>query len=248
MSVLRVVLLLIALHLGAPVMAEHLRLAGNPWPPFTDGQLANGGLAVDLVSTALRRAGHTTEYVEVPWARVLRGLQLGDYDVAVAAWYSAERTHYGLFSEPYLVNRVRFLRRTGMPIEFTDLDSLRPYSIAVVRGYSYDAAFDAAQQLSKVPVLEFAMGARMLAAGRVQLTLEDELVVQYHLNRDLQEIRASVEFIEAPLSENNLHILVRRSHPLHQQLVHDFNRNMAGMREDGAYARIYRRHGLQPGD
>ncbi|MEO4048506.1 transporter substrate-binding domain-containing protein [Pseudomonas sp. CAU 1711] len=248
MGALRGALLLIALFLGGAVMAEHLRLAGDSWPPFTDERLANGGLAVDLVSTALRRGGHTTEYVEVPWARVLRGLQQGDYDVIVAAWYSAERTRYGLFSEPYLVNRIRFLRRAGMPIEFTGLDSLLPYSIAVVRGYSYDAAFDAAQQLSKVPVLEFAMGARMLAAGRVQLTLEDELVAQHHLNRDLQEIRNSVEFVATPLSENGLHILVRRSHPLHQQLVHDFNRGMAAMRADGSYARIYRRHGLEPGD
>jgi polar amino acid transport system substrate-binding protein len=137
---------------------------------------------------------------------------------------------------------------TGMPIEFSGLDSLQPHSIAVVRGYSYDSAFDAAQGLSKVPVLEFVMGARMLAAGRVQLTLEDELVAQYHLNRDLREIRDSVEFVEAPLSENGLHILVRRSHPLHQQIVREFNASIQAMREDGSYRRIFQRHGLASGD
>jgi polar amino acid transport system substrate-binding protein len=240
--------LLVALLLGEPALAEHLRLTGDSWPPFTDQRLPNNGLAADLVSTALQRAGHTTEYVEVPWARVLRGLQQGDYDVIVAAWYSAERTQFGLFSDPYLVNRIRFLRRTGMPIEYSGLDSLQPHSIAVVRGYSYDAAFDAAQGLSKVPVLEFAMGARMLAAGRVQLTLEDELVAQYHLNRDLREVRDSIEFVEVPLSENGLHILVRRSHPLHQQIVREFNANIAAMRADGGYRRIFQRHGLASGD
>ena len=72
--------LLVALLLGEPAVAEHLRLTGDSWPPFTDQNLPNNGLAVDLVSSALQRAGHTTEYVEVPWARVLRGLQQGDYD------------------------------------------------------------------------------------------------------------------------------------------------------------------------
>ncbi len=164
--------------------------------------------------------------------------------MVVAAWYSAERTRYGLFSDPYLVNCIRFLRRTGMPIEYTDLGQLSAYSIAVVRGYSYDAAFDSAHGLSKVPVLEFAMGARMLAAGRVQLTLEDELVAQYHLNRDLREIRNAVEFVEKPLSENGLHILMRRSHPLHRQIVAEFDRELAAMREDGTYRKIFSRYGL----
>ena len=248
MSLLRILSLLFALLPWGAALAEHLRLAGDSWPPFTDQSLPNNGLAVDLVSSALQRAGHSTEYVEVPWARVLRGLQQGDYDLIVAAWYSAERTRYGLFSEPYLVNRIRFLRRAGMPIEYTGLDGLQPFSIAVVRGYSYDGAFDAAEQLTKVLVLEFAMGARMLAAGRVQLTLEDELVARHHLNRDLREIRDALEFVETPLSENGLHILVRRSHPLHQQIVREFNQAIRAMRADGSYQRIYRRHGLDGGE
>ena len=244
MKVIATLMLWGGLLLAPLTSAEHVRLVGDVWPPFTDQRLPGNGLAVELVSTALQRAGHSTEYVEVPWARVLRGLQQGDYDVIVAAWYSNERSRYGFYSSAYLVNRIRFLRRTGMPIEFAGLDSLRPHSIAVVRGYSYDSAFDAAHGLSKVPVLEFAMGARMLAAGRVQLTLEDELVAQYHLNRDLREIRNAVEFVEKPLSENGLYILMRRSHPLHRQIVAEFDRELAAMREDGTYRKIFSRYGL----
>jgi polar amino acid transport system substrate-binding protein len=238
--------LLVILLLGEPAVAEHLRLAGDSWPPFTDQRLPNNGLAVDLVSTALQRAGHTTEYVEVPWARVLRGLQQGDYDVIVAAWYSDARTRFGLFSDPYLVNRIRFLQHRRTRIHYDSLADLRPYSIAVVRGYSYSGEFDADTSLTKVPVLEFAMGARMLAAGRVQVAVEDELVAQHYLNRELSEVKGSLQFLPTPLSENGLHILVRRSHPLHQQIVRDFNQAIAAMREDDSYARIYQRHGLEP--
>ena len=71
MSGLRGWTLLFALLLDASVMAEHLRLTGDAWPPFSDQSLPNNGLAVELVSSALQRAGHSTEYVEVPWARVL---------------------------------------------------------------------------------------------------------------------------------------------------------------------------------
>ncbi|MEK1908238.1 MAG: transporter substrate-binding domain-containing protein, partial [Pseudomonas sp.] len=245
MKAMHIIALAAALLLSGPVSAEHVRMSGDSWPPFTDQRLPNNGLAVDLVNTALQRAGYTTEYVEAPWARVLYGLQQGDYDLIVSAWYSDERTHFGLFSEPYLINRIRFLQHRRTHIEFNSLADLRPYSIAVVRGYSYSTEFDQDASLSKVPVLEFAMGARMLAAGRVQLALEDELVAQHYLNRELSEVKSGLEFLPKPLSENGLHILVRRSHPLHQQIVDDFNRAIVQMRADGTYAQIYQRHGLQ---
>lgn len=239
------IIALAALLLSGQIRAENVRMSGDSWPPFTDQRLLNNGLAVDLVSTALQRAGYTTEYVEVPWARALHGLQQGDYDLIVSAWYSDERAGFGLFSEPYLINRIRFLQHRRTRVDYHTLADLRGYSIAVVRGYSYSREFDQDSSLSKVPVLEFAMGARMLAAGRVQLALEDELVAQHYLNRELAEVKDSLSFLPKQLSENGLHILVRRSHPSHQKIADDFNRAIAQMRADGTYAQIYLRHGLQ---
>lgn len=226
------------------VNAEPLRLVADTWPPFTDARLPNNGLASDLVNTALQRAGYTSEYNEVPWARALRGLQAGDYDVLLSAWYDAQRTQYGLYSEAYLVNRIRFLQRKGADIHFERLEDLRPYSIATVRGYAYQTEFDQDARLHKIPVMGFAMGARMLAAGRVQLTLEDELVARHYLKRELHELQGQLEFLPKPLSENGLHIVVRRSHPQYRQIVAAFNRAMREMRGDGSYAQIFQRHGF----
>ncbi|BAN46121.1 ABC transporter substrate-binding protein [Metapseudomonas resinovorans] len=229
---------------AASVSAETLRIAADVWPPFTDASLPGNGLATELVSTALKRAGHRPEYVQVPWARALRGLEVGDYDLIISAWYSDERARFGQFSKPYLTNRVLFLKRKGSDVLLQSPADLARYSIAVVRGYSYLPAFDADTRLSKVPVMGFQMGARMLAAGRVQLTLEDELVARFYLNRELQDIRDQLEFLPQPLSENGLHILVRRSHPRHAELVEDFDRAMQAMREDGTYQAIFAKHGL----
>lgn len=228
----------------ASAHAETLRMAADVWPPFTDARLAGNGLASELVGAALKRAGHRAEYVEVPWARALRGVQVGEYDLIVNAWYSEERARFGQFSKPYLTNRVLFLKRKGTAVDYQGPVDLKRYSIAVVRGYSYLPSFDADTGLNKVPVMGFAQGARMLAAGRVQLTLEDELVARFYLNRELTGIRDQLEFLRQPLAENGLHILVRRSHPRHQQVVEDFDRALQGMREDGTYQAIFARHGL----
>ncbi|MHA6494997.1 substrate-binding periplasmic protein [Pseudomonas borbori] len=243
MTGLRIWLLLLALlPLASP--AETLRLVANPWPPFNDQNLLNNGVASDLVDTALTRAGYRTRYAEVPWERAVRGLQRADYDVLINAWYAEDRTGFGYFSEPYLINRIRFLQRRGMGIQFDSLTDLYPHAIAVIRGYAYSDAFSADSQLQKVGVGSFESAARMVHARRVQLTLEDELVARYHLNRELSSIRDELEFLPQPLSENGLRILISRQHPKHREIAEAFNEAIAAMQADGSYAEIVQRHGM----
>lgn len=244
MTGLRTCLLSLVLLPLYGVAAETLRLVADPWPPFNDQALLNNGVASDLVSTALSRAGYTSTYAQVPWERAVRGLQQDIYDVLINAWYTDERATFGHYSQPYLINRIRFLQRKGSQISFKQLPDLYPYSIAVVRGYAYSSEFDQDSRLTKVGVGGFAMGARMLHARRVQLTLEDEIVARFHLSRELASIRDQLEFLPQPLSENGLHILVSRNHPQHQQIADAFNKAIEAMRADGSYAQIFQRHGL----
>jgi len=52
----RAVALIGLLLLAQTAAAERLRLVADAWPPFTDATLINGGLATDIVTTALARA------------------------------------------------------------------------------------------------------------------------------------------------------------------------------------------------
>ncbi|VEF13368.1 extracellular solute-binding protein [Pseudomonas fluorescens] len=241
---LQVVALIGLLLLGQSAAAQKLRLVFDNWPPFADDTLINGGLATDIVSTALARAGYASGYEQVPWARALLGIGEGRYDVLVNAWYNDERTLIGQFSGEYLTNRIRFLKRKDAPIEYDNLQQLHTYPIAVVRGYAYSAPFDADTAMQKVPVHNFAMGVRMLAADRVKLTLEDEYVAKYYLARESAKVRNSVEFLPKSLSENSLHILVSLKNPQHEQIIAGFDRAIAAMKADGTYEKLLRRHGM----
>ena len=224
--------------------AEKLRLVADAWPPFTDSTLVNGGLATDIVSTALARAGYASDFEQVPWARALLGVSEGRYDVLVNAWYTDDRTKLGQFSGEYLLNRVRFLKRKDTPIEYDNLQQLHTYPIAVVRGYAYSPAFDDDVSLQKVPVHNFSMAVRMVAADRVKLTLEDEYVARYFLARESTKVRNAVEFLPKALSENSLHILVSLKNPRHEQIVAGFDREIAAMKVDGSYQRLMKQHGM----
>mgnify|MGYP006211377447 CR=1 FL=1 len=229
----RVIALMGLLWISQDVEAQKLRLVADAWPPFTDATLVNGGLATDIVSTALARAGYASDFQQVPWARAMLGLGEGRYDVLVNAWYNDERTRIGQFSAEYLLNRIRFLKRKDTPLDYSNLQQLHTYPIAVVRGYAYSAPFDADTALQKVPVHNFAMAVRMLAADRVKLTLEDEYVAKYYLARESSKVRSAVEFLPKPLSENSLHILVSLKNPQHAQIVAGFDKAIAAMKADG---------------
>jgi polar amino acid transport system substrate-binding protein len=224
--------------------ADNLRMAGDAWAPYADVSLRNGGLATDLISTALARAGYTSEYEQVPWARALHGLAEGRYDIVINAWYSDDRTLIGQFSKAYLVNRLRFLKRKGTDVDFVDLMQLHPHTIAVVRSYAYSPGFDDDTELKKIPVASFSTAVRMLAAGRVELTVEDEYAARFALSHESQEVRDNVEFLPKSLSENSLHILVSLKNPDHENIVAGFDQAIAAMKADGSYEKLLKLHGL----
>jgi polar amino acid transport system substrate-binding protein len=243
-ALLRVCGLLVLLVAFNPAQAEKLRLVADSWPPFTDAGMPGGGLATVIVTTALHRAGYTSEFEQVPWARALLGVEEGRYDVLINAWFNESRTRIGAFSSGYLTNRIRLLKRKGDSLRFKALSDLYPYPVAVVRDYAYSPAFDADTRLQKIPVRSFSVAVRMLAAGRVGLTLEDEYVARYFLQRESRSVRDSIEFVERPLGENSLHILVSLKTPEHQQIVASFNRAIGEMKADGSYQRLLKHYGF----
>lgn len=241
---LRAMGLLGLLLVAQDALAQKLRLAGDAWAPYADVSLLNGGLSTDLIRTALSRAGYATEYEQVPWARAVHGVSEGRYDILINAWYSEDRTRIGQFSGEYMVNRLRFLKRKTSSIEYQSLPQLHPYSIAVVRSYAYSPAFDNDAELKKVLVASFSTGVRMLAAGRVELAIEDEYAARFALSREPDEVRDNVEFLPRSLSENSLHILVSLKNPEHEKIVADFDKAIAAMKADGTYDKLFKLHGL----
>ncbi|AYG46967.1 amino acid ABC transporter substrate-binding protein [Pseudomonas sp. Leaf58] len=239
------VLAMLASMLATPAPAhDKLRLVADNWPPFTDASMPGGGLATSIVSTALARAGYPSAVEEAPWARALLGVSEGRYDVLINAWYNDARANIGQFSEAYLTNRIRLLQRKGEAFRFTRQSDLYPYSIAVVRDYAYSPEFDGDTRLRKVAVRNFSSAVRMLAAGRVNLAVEDEYVARYSLQREPQAVRDGVMLVEPPLGENSLHILVSLKNPEHEQIVARFERAIAAMKADGSYARLLHQHGF----
>jgi len=228
---------------ASTVMALDLSVVhtGN-WPPYSAEELPGQGLAVDLVTTALKRAGYTTQLRVDTLDRILEGSQLGVYDVFATPWYSDERNRYLAFSEPYLESTIRFIRRKETRFDYDGLPSLKGMKIGIVKDYAYDEAFSQLRDLNTTSERNLIQNLLKLTQRRIDLTLDDELVLQYEINRFLPHTQTQLEFVSEPLAVRGVHIGVSRKHPEYARIVADFNAAIAAMKKDGSYNKIVQQH------
>jgi polar amino acid transport system substrate-binding protein len=238
-----VLLLLLSTH--PSLGQELLTLVNDPWPPYTSETLPGKGLATEIVTTALHRAGYSTQVTFAPWTRALNGTFDGTYDILVTTSYSDERAKTMAYSDPYLSQTVRFIKRSGATHQFNSLEDLRGLTVGVTQGYIYEPAFDEATHFVKDGGAEDTVAnLKKLKNNRLDLIAEDELVARYYMQKNFLPDEFTVDYISPPLHIKNLHIIIRKARIDHTDVIDAFNEALASMRDDGTYNSILARHGF----
>ncbi|GAB3254359.1 substrate-binding periplasmic protein [Chitinimonas naiadis] len=221
-----------------------LNLIANYWEPYTGETLPQQGLASELVTTALKRAGYDSRITIAPWARALAMSYKGHADGVVAIWSTRERRDKLRFSEPYLSNRMVLLYRHGSYDGGKTLADIKGLRLGVGRGYDYNDAFIADTSFQVEPTDNVLQNLRKLAAKRVDLVLEDELIARYQLQQRLATLPELKQIVlnHTPLFTLPLHFAVSRQRPDADRIIEQFNTALAGMKADGSYDEIVRRH------
>ena len=242
----KAVILVLCMSASVAAARAELKVVANPWPPYTSNDVRNGGVATEIVTMALRRAGYRSKVSMVPWSRALNGTRNGDYDLIICAWRSKEREREFYFSDPYVENRIVFLKRTGSAWDYTGLPSLRGKRIGVIRDYAYSDAFNRSDIFQRDASGEFVANVLKLVSGRVDLTLEDEFVARFEIARTLPDERTQVDYSPTPLSANTCQSAMSRDNPEAGFILVAMNRALAHMYSEGVIERILGVHGLTP--
>ena len=212
-----------------------LNLVANDWEPYTGNELAQQGLATQIVTTALHRAGYQVTVTIVPWPRVLGLAYSGQADGIVAIWSTHERREQILLSDSYLSNNMVLLHmhgKLGGRKTQADLSGLR---IGVGRGYDYSDQFKASTNFSLEPADRVILNLRKLSAGRIDMVLEDDRIARYNLLHHADEIdnAKDIEFSDTPLFVLPLYFGVNRHRPDAELIVSKFNTQLKEMQRDG---------------
>ncbi len=224
------------------IQAEPLGIVGSSWPPYIDKSHQFKGMAMEIVTTALQQQGYQTRTSIETWPRALEGVEIGVYDVVAAIWKTAEREKSLLFSQPYLVNKIKFIKLKDTEVQYQTLQDLKGFLIGTVKNYAYDKDFIGTQDLIKIPQNHIIQNLLKLTQGEIDLTLGDEKAIRYEINQYMKGNDAQLEFLDKPLSKRKLRIAVSKNNHAAKKIVDDFNRAIDKMNSNGTLARIINKY------
>ncbi|MGB0415502.1 MAG: substrate-binding periplasmic protein [Coraliomargarita sp.] len=231
-------------HLSAADSADsaqvtELSLASDVWPPFTDTFQKNR-FAIDIVHTALGRAGIQADTEILDEWTIPSDLKAGKFDGSAAIWKTPEREDYLLFSQPYLENRIVLVGEKGSDVSAGDLSALKGKTLLLVKGYAYGEILESADGVKITYGPNDIENIKSLLGGEADYILVDELLV-HHLAKEMKTtVDQHIAVGAKPLTIQPLHFAIRKEVKGAEAIIDSFNKQIRIMQADGTYNRILR--------
>lgn len=222
-----------------------LRLATDSWPPYSlgqEGSALESGYAFDLGTEVSKRIHCKFKADLLPWNRVLACMKNGTYDITFPIQRKPEREAFMVFTNVVLEDRVFIwhlkMCKNSLP-GWQTIDDLKPYTIGIVSGYTYQDKMDQAIEKNiikteKVNTAE--SNFKKLLGKRFDAFLESESVVISFFQK-YPEYRNHITHAPQIVSKDVFRIGISKNSPFAEMLP-EINRVIQEMKEDGTIERI----------
>ncbi len=228
--------ILISFAINSFSQTTGLNLASDVWPPFTD-VASEKAIAMDLVKEALARNGITTNYEIMNFDDVIDGIDGGDFDGSAALWLSKEREEKYLFSEAYLQNQLVLVGRKGSDVSATSFANIEGKKIGVVENYSYGIDINS-EQVELITGISDQQNLVRLLSSEIDYMLVDDLLIQYLLKYQVNDVTEYLEIGHTPMLVKSLHFALRKDLATAEDIIKSFNEEIHKMIIDGTYNKI----------
>lgn len=242
-------LLMFALVAGVSSVshAKTLKVCYDQWPPMTifpTKEAPERGVVIDMVEQIYSSKGYALEYFEVPLARGLDMVAEGLCDMLPEYVYSKNSEKgFSYAGEATFSYASAFVVRKNDPWRYQGIQSLNGKRIATGPGWDYSSMSASYQNYIDDPknanFVEVIAGYddvvdrifQMIKEKRVDLYVDNELVLQYvlnqlNLNDDLVVVHPGLEknLVEMPIFSNKIPIEKR------QELINVWNQGRLAMK------------------
>ena len=212
------------------------------WAPHYGTAMPDGGAMTVITKAAFERGGHNADVSFIAWNRALKNVEEGKDDFVMGAYYNEERAKTYFVSDPVYEIEFGMIALDSLGVETMDgLRSLEPYTIGVVLGYANTEEFDAADYLNKETARSMQLNIRKLYRDRLDMIIGAFDVVRFEAEQENMNT-SRMRFLQPALTRNKLYLLVSRNIPDGEQIVNDFNRGLAEIREDGTLDELLRQY------
>jgi len=221
--------------------ARSVSMVTIDWAPHYGVDLPENGLMTALTTAAFKAGGHDASIEFIPWPRALKEVEEGKFDIVMGAYNNAERQKIYHMSNAVYHLDTGLIARPGLnKNSYESMRELSPFKIGVSRGYANSPEFDAAEYLDKHPATGPTLNIRKLFRGRLDMMVASFDLFRYEAKKEGFCI-GDVEFVHPPLARNGLYIMGSRAVGDGEQIIADFNRGLAAIRENGTFDSIVNR-------
>ena len=204
------------------------------WSPWTfhneAGELT--GFDIEVARAIAGHLGVEATFAEGEWDGLLAGLDSGRYDtMANGVSVTPEREEKYDFTEPYAYNRIVVITRSDSDI--ASMEDLGGKTTANTLGSSY-ATLAESYGATNTGVDDFNQTIQLLESGRIDATLNDEVVFQDYMNQHPEaELKVAAE------NDEPTHVAFPlRRETATERLLDTMNEAIAALRDDGALSEL----------
>ena len=237
-------ILIISMSFRSNAQKPKLKLASDNWPPFTTENI-NKSLALDIVTEALSRNQVEVVHEIIEFDLVLKGIINSEIDGSGALWKTEDREEILLFSDPYLENRLVLVGLKGKDVSFTNFDGFKGQTIGLVHDYAYDESLLNAENVEKVYSSNDQENLEKLLESKIDYMLVDELLIQYLLKYQLNDVNEYLSISDKPIQIKKLFLAIRKDISNASEIILDFNERIDQMILDGTYTKILNLQSIQ---
>jgi polar amino acid transport system substrate-binding protein len=231
-----------------PVKGAEIVAVSDEWCPYNcKPNSSRPGYIVEVATNILANAGHTLTYLNVPWARALKGIQTGKYHIALGAYKRSGRNL--LFpSETIGKSIIGFYTFIDSSWTFSGVDSLRRINSGIIRGYAYHNKLDSFFK-SNPSLVTLAHGSNALERSFKSLIRGDVGNVVGDINvlnekaRQLNLIQ-KVRMAGNLKSSEDLYLAVSEAHPNARRLTKIISKGIVTLRKTARLKEILSKYGV----
>jgi polar amino acid transport system substrate-binding protein len=217
---------------------DPVKLMTNSWPPYVDEQLADQGLAVELVTLIFARAGYSVENTIDSWPRAMEGVRAGLYDALGAAWRDDPRDQQFIYSEPYLINELIVVKRRSMEGRFYSIGAMENVRIGLSKDYAYGVDFTELPGVEIVYENHMVQNLMNLLNDKVDFVVGDRRVIALQLQEYFKDRRHEIEVVSVSLPPRALYVAGSRAGERPARLIREFNTALQEVKRDGSYQKV----------
>lgn len=224
-----------------------VRVAGDPYPPWTEGEQgakATGGIAVGIVEELFNRLNMDTRVVVYPFKRGLERIRHGEEDVILMVSKSKDREQYMSFTLPIRHVQHGFFYSAKLDnFDWNEWKDLQQYTIGNISGYNLGEGWKEAVTKYNLDVEEVKadiFNANKLLLGRIDAFIADKEVMERFIEEN-PKYQGKFKWHQKPVFESINNFGISKKSFLASKLP-EINAVIMDMKSDGTFQNIFCGH------